>query len=126
MMEWEGESMHYRLEGHKAVRESDLLTWARWFGSANRVVKQTEVVKGVEVSTVFLGIDHNFSGGDPILFETMIFGGARDQECERYRTWDEAAQGHTRIVESFTQRCAFCGTLRDANATICTHCSAPL
>jgi hypothetical protein len=34
------------------------------------------VREGVEVSTVFLGVDHNFFGvGGPILFETMIFGG---------------------------------------------------
>jgi hypothetical protein len=119
--------MYYRLERHKAVVESDLSTWARWFGTANRVVKQTEVAKGVEVSTVFLGIDHNFSrsSGDPVLFETLIFGGARDQECERYRTWDEAAQGHERIVESFTHRCAFCGTLRYNDDVKCIHCNAP-
>lgn len=118
--------MHYTLSGHQAVKEEDLLIWARWFGTANRVVKQTEVAKGVEVSTVFLGLDHNFRGGDPILFETMIFGGARDQEQERYHTWDEAAEGHERIVASFSQRCTFCGTLRDADKTICTHCNAPL
>jgi hypothetical protein len=28
----------------------------------------------------------------------MIFGGERDQECERYATWEEAKAGHARIV----------------------------
>ena len=27
----------------------------------------------VEVSTIFLGMDHSFGSGDPVLWETMIF-----------------------------------------------------
>src|SRR4051794_39297838 len=58
------------------------------------------------VSTVFLGIDHNFGFGpdkDPLLFETMIFGGDERSEfgesyCERYHTWGEAEAGHTQAV----------------------------
>ena len=46
------------------------------------------------VSTVFLGMDHSFDGGTPVLFETMIFGGEYDQFQERYCTWDEAEEGH--------------------------------
>ncbi len=55
---------------------------------------------GVMVSTVFLGLDHNYTGkGGPILFETMIFGAGRlDEEQWRYRTWDEAVAGHWRAV----------------------------
>lgn len=51
----------------------------------------------VLVSTVFLGINHNFLGeGRPILFETMVFGGEHDQEQERYCTEQEALAGHER------------------------------
>ena len=46
------------------------------------------------VSTVFLGLDHAFDGGTPLLFETMIFGGEHDEYQERYATWDEAEAGH--------------------------------
>jgi hypothetical protein len=47
------------------------------------------------VSTVFMGIDHNFTrGGPPLLFETMIFGGPEDGFQARYSTWDEAEAGH--------------------------------
>ena len=53
----------------------------------------------IRVSTVFLGIDHNFCGGAPLLFETMIFGGPHDQEMQRYSTWDEAENGHEQMVE---------------------------
>jgi hypothetical protein len=45
-------------------------TWAKWFESADRVVKKT-TLNGVRVSTVFLGIDHGLGRGPRELFETM-------------------------------------------------------
>jgi hypothetical protein len=54
------------------VTESDLLTWAKAFKNSDRKVKQ-EHVGPFLVSTVFLGLDHNFSEGPPILWETMVF-----------------------------------------------------
>jgi len=48
----------------------------------------------VRVSTVFLGMNHNWGEGPPILFETMIFGGDHDEYQWRYVTWDEAIAGH--------------------------------
>lgn len=53
----------------------------------------------VGVSTVFLGRDHGLHSDVPILFETMIFGGERDQECVKYSTWYEAKESHDRIVQ---------------------------
>ena len=35
---------------------------------------------------------------DPILFETMIFGGEHHEYQERYTTWDEAIKGHKEAV----------------------------
>ena len=58
---------------------------------------------GVRVSTVFLMIDHQFGGGPPLLYETMIFGGAHDQEQWRYSTRDAALAGHARAVELATR-----------------------
>ena len=51
------------------------------------------------VSTVFLGIDHNFSGkGPPLLFETqVVLNGELDTQV-RYATWDEAEKGHAEAV----------------------------
>lgn len=65
--------------------------------SKNRWHYRTEV-SGKVVSTVFLGLDHNFSGeGPPVLFETMVFP---DQDiCVRYRTFEEAVKGHGDMVE---------------------------
>jgi hypothetical protein len=69
-------------ENGEPTAEPDLMKWAVWYESANRKVAGTSV-RGATVSTVFLGINHNFSEGPPILWETMIFGGPLDQEQSR-------------------------------------------
>lgn len=72
--------------------------WAGWFeNAANRIVQQ-DTIKGVRVSTVFLGLDHSFAGGPPLLFETMIFGGELDGSQERCSSWDEALEMHGRAM----------------------------
>jgi hypothetical protein len=87
----------YVLDGKTPVPEPNLIKWGSWFESANRVVQQ-DTIEGVKISTVFLGVDHSWVEGQPILFETMIFGGERDGETHRYHTWDEAEAGHQRIL----------------------------
>lgn len=89
----------YVLEGHTPVAV-DTMTWALWFNKAGRYVAHDEPSPGVEVSTVFLGLDHNHAEeGPPILFETMIFGGEHNESQWRYATWDEAEAGHKAVVE---------------------------
>ena len=56
----------------------------------------------VLISTVFLALDHNYFGGKPILFESMIFGGKHDGLQWRYHSWDEAREGHEQILKRFT------------------------
>lgn len=83
----------YILEGHKVV-PVDLMTWARWFEKAERHVA-SDMIGEVQVSTVFLGLDHRFGDdGPPLLFETMIFGGEHDQYQERCSTWEQAEAMH--------------------------------
>lgn len=88
----------YILDGHTPVAESNLLRWAVWFETADRTVEKT-YIQDCEISTVFLGLDHQWLDGPPILFETMIFGGKLDGECWRYSTWEEAREGHEAAVE---------------------------
>lgn len=88
----------YVLDGTTPVPEPDLNKWGDWLETANRVVQQDDV-GDAWVSTVFLGVDHGWYDGPPVLFETMIFGGPRDQETHRYCTWDEAEAGHKQILE---------------------------
>lgn len=59
----------------------------------------SELPNDVRVSTIFLGTNHAFFGGTPILFETMIFGGEHDEYQERYATWEEAEAGHQRAID---------------------------
>lgn len=95
---------HYRLEGTEPVPVQDLITWAVWFETADRTVATTQVTETIEVSTVFLGLDHQWGVGPPLLFESMVFGMADDDPLAdmqvRYRTWHEAEQGHEIVVEA--------------------------
>jgi len=52
------------------------------------------------VSTVWLGIDHNFYHGPPVIFETMIFGGEHSGEMRRYPSEGQALQGHREAVNN--------------------------
>lgn len=87
-------------DGKTPVPCEDTIAWGHWFQAGTdrrRVAKDT--IDGVDVSTVFLGLDHRHMGeGPPLLFETMIFGGKHDQYCDRYSTYDEAIEGHKRAV----------------------------
>lgn len=90
-------SDHYILDG-KTPKKVDLMTWARWFENAERHV--ANIKQGdIRVSTVFLGLDHSFGYGPPMLFETMIFGGEHDQYQDRCSTWEQAEEMHKRACE---------------------------
>lgn len=87
-------------DNEQPVEEPDLLKWADWFETANRCLAET-TIDGVRVSTVFLGIDHNFARDPdpvPVLWETMIFGGRHDGWQDRYSSADAARVGHERGV----------------------------
>jgi hypothetical protein len=86
------------LEDKNAVVCGDLINWGQWFKKANRNVA-VDTISEVKISTVFLGIDHAFQGSYPILFETMVFGGALDEEQERCSTWEQAEIMHQSMCE---------------------------
>lgn len=111
-------------DGHTPVPVDDLLEWARWFETADRVVKQ-EKIGPYFVSTVFLGLAHGMPLGKffeeiqsdaidvqqlidrPYLFETMAFveSGSPARKVlavqERCSTWDEAVAQHERVAGEF-------------------------
>ena len=69
--------------------------------NAARRVGLTTLPNGFWVSTVFLGMDHNyFDDGPPLLFETMAFPPDELSEllCWRCTTWEEAEAQHVRAV----------------------------
>lgn len=88
---------HYILLGKLAVPEPDLLKWGQWFQTADRHVFETRI-GGIWISTVFLGLDHNYGGGLPILFETMIFRGGKGDDMWRCESWDQAEAQHKQAV----------------------------
>lgn len=69
-------------------------------------VALTEVTSGADtsvkwrISTVWLGTNHQWGDGPPLLFETMVFNGnsAADELMERWSTEEEAKRGHAEIV----------------------------
>jgi hypothetical protein len=87
----------YILQDRLAVPCDDIVDWGKWMGTADRHVAQ-DSIGDVSISTVFLGIDHQYGTGEPMLFETMIFGGPQDQWCRRYSNWGDAEQGHKEIT----------------------------
>jgi len=95
-------SIYYVREADGTIRNA---TSIEEFGESlgkmdTRRIARTEVAEGVEVSTVFLGLDHNFGfDGAPVLFETLVFGCPLDGEMDRYTTESAARAGHEAMVE---------------------------
>ncbi len=61
------------------------------------VIAKTQIDE-MEISTVWLGLDHAYRP-PPLIFETMVFGGPLDQEQVRYSTMVHAQAGHLEMVE---------------------------
>lgn len=88
----------YILVNKEPVQVEDVETWAMMFETSERIIAKT-YIENVHISTVFLGLDHGFGRGRPILFETMIFGGELDGYQERYATYFDAEIGHLEAVQ---------------------------
>lgn len=90
-------NIYYRLDEKKNVVPCSLMEFTKQFGDdSTRRVALTKLKK-LTVSTVFLGLDHNWGPEDatPIVFETMIFGEPKFEEYEeRCCTWNEALEMH--------------------------------
>jgi hypothetical protein len=79
---------------------------------AERHIGRTRIAR-CYVSTVWLGLDHSFDDGPPLIFETMIFvprlkdrsrPSSPDCWTERYSTQDQARLGHERVVNRLRSR----------------------
>jgi hypothetical protein len=99
---------HWILVGQTPLEVASAKEWADWFEkhSMERILAQQNVPGGW-LSTVFLGIDHNWTGhGLPVLFETMLFPSSHDLREEgqwRWRSYLEAERGHEAIVQAIMQ-----------------------
>lgn len=91
-------NLWYTLEG-EIIKKCSVEEWSEMFEGPLRIVKRTQI-GWIRVSTVFMGLDHNFSNeGPPLLFETMIFGGRLNQQLARCSTWEEAETVHREMVQ---------------------------
>jgi uncharacterized protein (DUF1684 family) len=85
-------------------------------------IAETTLFDGTWISTVWLGLDHGFGDGPPLIFETMVFpklgppvtiteliadprAGDHwiEQEGHRYPTEAAALAGHDQIVAKITE-----------------------
>jgi hypothetical protein len=92
-----GRSGYYDIYGMPISMER----WTQLFGQVRHVGDERLMIKGREyhVSTVWLGLDHSFGYGPPLIFETMIFpadGKFDELYQDRYTTMQQAREGHWR------------------------------
>lgn len=85
--------IYYSWDGEPITRDA----WVASYGDGDsRRVAATEI-GDQRVSTVWLGIDHNFSDhGPPLIFETMVFPDAN--VCVRTPTAAAALAAHDQVV----------------------------
>jgi len=76
----------------------DLMEWAAKMEDVEYKRVAQDVVGDTTVSTVWLGLNHNFGPGKPLIFETMVFGGEHSDWQDWYSTEAEAIAGHRRVV----------------------------
>lgn len=90
--------MYYGPDGKPISQEEAVKYWAD--PELRRVAHSTITTENgeIEISTVFLIIDHSFGHGPPVLWETMIFGGPLDEDQGRYTSAEDALVGHHRWV----------------------------
>lgn len=95
--------MHeYKLINRIAVPVTDDQDTEELFGVDGEFLRRVGLTRvgKCEVSTVFLGLDHNWCrSGPPILFETMIFGDQEREEQRRCSTWEQAEKQHREVVD---------------------------
>lgn len=103
-MEPEHKPKYYVLNEDHTVRVTyDIFEYLHFREKRLRV--KLEQIGRYDISTAFLGTNHNFFGEPPLLFETMIFYDGEavvDDECEyqeRCSTWNEAISMHEKAVQ---------------------------
>ena len=87
--------MYFDYEGQPI----DLMQWAEMTKDHKKRQIAETFIGETRISTVWLGLDHGLSGGKPLIFETMIFGGPCDQDQWRYGSRTLAESGHWLAVD---------------------------
>jgi len=107
---------YYRRDGTPYPNgKKGMFEWAKDFENFDLKIVAKTKTKGYEVSTVWLGLNHAWDDGPPLIFETMIFSLIDKETSEllgsdrkfrkalgyqqRYSTEQEAIIGHEKAIE---------------------------
>ena len=105
-------SDYYARDGERITMDEWMALFETAKASAQNLVNYRHVGRDMEVmdslrrehgvSTVWLGLDHGWGDGPPLIFETMIFCHGHkcslDEEQWRYSTEVQAVEGHAAAV----------------------------
>ncbi len=96
------ENWYYVLDEDGNPIAADVQTWARWFNEVECRKVAFDTIGTLRVSTVFLGLDHQWGDGPPVLWETMVFGLPDDvNEIQlRYTSKADALKGHRQTCDA--------------------------
>ena len=96
-----GDGLYYDRKGKKITQQE----WSKLFSNRKyQVLKQTKV-GDLLVSTVWLGLNHAFGGGKPMIFETLVLHeDNHEDDGTRYSTEAEALEGHKHYVKKTLSR----------------------
>ncbi len=91
----------FRMDGSPYPPGLDgLIEWGKDLeDTRGRIIQQEELWNGLWLSTVWLGLNHRYGEGPPLIFETMAFDhlglcGSRGIWTDRWSTLSEAEAGH--------------------------------
>ncbi|HEX3445807.1 MAG TPA: hypothetical protein VHS80_13910 [Chthoniobacterales bacterium] len=121
---------HAILDESGNVVECDLITWAMWFEKSRQRIIEQDQIGDLWVSTIFIGLNHQYGRGPPLWFETMVFHEPEYEPgldrmirpeagyCERYTTIQEARAGHAAAIEWIRAKKAEQGSRYDSRAVL--------
>jgi hypothetical protein len=94
----------YVLDGHIPKRELDLMAWARWYETSDpeRTVAYERMPNDVQVNTLFVSVEPvgTNPAEEPLLFQTVVYGGLWNFWGKNVATWEEAEQLHAAVVNA--------------------------
>jgi hypothetical protein len=98
-------NIYYKLDENKNAIPCTLNEWSDQIekmslNATNHIADN--IVEEKRISTVFLGLNHQYMPNrKPLIFETIIFkeGDYTGIYCDRYSTWKEAEEGHQKAIQ---------------------------
>ena len=89
----------YDKEGNQITQAE--FTKLRYGTPEYKLIARTTLSDNTWISTVWLGMNHQYGDGPPLIFETMVFTSEEnldEQDIERYATLEEAKKGHEVMI----------------------------